>query len=91
MGTLRARIDKHKPNSDATRALQATLSHHAVLVHGPPGTGKTTFSVTTQRWTSQLWQWSKHIGSSASTQTRGFLGSLYAWQGRTASTKRSST
>eukprot|EP00959_Pyramimonas_sp_CCMP1952_P379318 7945782-Pyramimonas_sp.AAC.1 len=45
MGTHRGISDKHKPNSDATRALQATLSHHAVLVYGTPGTGETTFSV----------------------------------------------
>eukprot|EP00959_Pyramimonas_sp_CCMP1952_P127389 2664482-Pyramimonas_sp.AAC.1 len=38
-------MDKHRPNGDATSALRATLDHHAVLVHGPPGTGKTTFSV----------------------------------------------
>eukprot|EP00959_Pyramimonas_sp_CCMP1952_P245833 5137984-Pyramimonas_sp.AAC.1 len=38
---------RHQLNGDATRALAATAQHRVTVVHGPPGTGKTVFSVAT--------------------------------------------
>ena len=37
-------VRRHGLNADATKALFASVGHHVTLVHGPPGTGKTTFA-----------------------------------------------